>query len=58
MANFNKNGIGYCWKCGDEQGPWEWNDEHGWLCEDCAREIENESDNSKPFEKERRTDCS
>jgi hypothetical protein len=43
MANFNKFGIGYCSKCGDENGPWVWTDDFGWICEDCEEKMKNEN---------------
>lgn len=32
-------GIGYCAKCGDTQGPWGWY-QGVWLCEDCGEKAD------------------
>lgn len=30
--------FGVCYKCGDTNGPWLWdNEDKIWLCEDCTR---------------------
>lgn len=35
------SGIGICQMCGDLNGPFVWDANRGWLCEDCYEKINN-----------------
>lgn len=34
--------LGHCVKCGDTQGPWSLYPGWGWVCDQCAEELEKE----------------
>lgn len=33
-------GFGVCVLCGDTQGPWTWEEDIGWVCDDCEEKDE------------------
>ena len=33
-------GFGVCILCGDMQGPWSWEEDIGWGCDDCEEKNE------------------
>ena len=33
-------GFGVCILCGDMQGPWSWEEDIGWVCDDCEEKDE------------------
>ena len=33
-------GFGVCILCGDMQGPWSWEEDIGWVCDDCEEKNE------------------
>lgn len=33
-------GFGVCIFCGDTQGPWSWEEDMGWVCDDCEEKDE------------------
>lgn len=33
-------GLGVCILCGDMQGPWSWEEDIGWVCDDCEEKNE------------------
>ena len=32
--------FGVCALCGDTQGPWSWEEDMGWVCDDCEEKDE------------------
>lgn len=34
------DGLGICVICGDTQGPWSWEKDMGWVCDDCEEKDE------------------
>lgn len=36
--------LGHCVKCGDTQGPWSLYPGWGWVCDQCAEELEKVDD--------------
>ena len=33
-------GLGVCALCGDTQGPWSWEEDIGWVCDECEEKDE------------------
>ena len=44
--------IGHCAKCGDTQGPWSLYPGWGWVCDQCAEELEKVDDFLKEKDEE------